>query len=207
MYLFARRRRIRVGHQRQGVAWSVAMGELVAEISGRPIAVWASSWGPEVGTMIWSTFCDDLAGVHALTDSVMADDRWHEMVATGEAHFDASVDDRISSVVSGTPSEESPAYVVSVRATIASGRFAEGVVKAVAIAEGLRERTGQPTLVTSEITGVYGTVSWLTSSGSIDELDKAAGALAGDPSWLELVSANSGCFVDGAEQLILRRVG
>jgi hypothetical protein len=207
MYLFGRRRRIRIGHMRHGVPWSKAMGELVSEISGRPIAVWSSSWGPEVGTMIWSTFCEDLAGVEALTDSVLADDRWHAQVEAGEAHFEPSVDDRVSSVIWGAPSGEAPAYVTSVRATIAPGRFADGVGKAIAIAEGFQERTGQPIIVASESTGAYGAVSWLSSAASIAELDKSFGALESDPSWVELVSGNSDCFVPGAEQLILRRVG
>jgi hypothetical protein len=208
MYLFARRRRVRVGHAREGFEWSVAMGQLVTEISGMPISVWTSAWSPEVGTIVWSTFSEDLAGLEALTDSIAADERYHELVAAGESHFDATVDDRLSSVLYGAPGGGTPpAYATSVRATIAAGRFAEGVGNAIVIAQGAEQRTGMPTMVTMELTGVYGTVSWLSGAPDIASVQAAGDALAGDPSWLEVVSTSSGCYVSGAEQLMYRRLG
>ena len=121
---------------------------------------------------------------------------------------DGSLNDVLYRPIHGAPDPSRDVqYVSGVAATIASRNFARGMAAGVEIAQAAEKVTGLPTLFTSNTTGPYGGVGWLTGYESIAALDAAADKIAADAAFVKLVDSTKGCFVDGiTQQTIFRKL-
>jgi hypothetical protein len=198
-------------NQREAMAWAVAIGEKVTQITGHPVSLHSRIFSSEVGTLTWATTVPDLATLEAALDKLMADDGYHEMAETGLRYTDAtSLDDRLSQIIH--PSEMDPGrsheYVSVVRTTIRQGQLARGGAAGVEIAQRVEQITGVPVIFMSEMTGNYGEVSWVVRHTDVAEMERFDHTLNADQTFLGLVDSLGGVFAegDGSTQAIYRRI-
>lgn len=188
MYLFSRRARIAASHLREGIALAFEQTERVTQITGLPVRCFQQVFSPRVGTVVWSTFVDDIAQLEAANDKLMADEGYLTAVERAGTALPGGADDALVQIIHGTPDlNRQIEYVTATRAVCAPGGLSRGVSLGIELAQRAEEITGEPTMFGMDTTGLYGGVVWLTGFENIDALQAAQRALYSDSTWLQLI--------------------
>jgi hypothetical protein len=208
MYLFTRAGRFVPGRNREVTAFVGAMTEKVHQETGLEIQAWASQLSPDLGTVVWAAFVDDLARLEEAGDKLAVSDAVRDLFASGGELLSGPLTDNLAQVVSGEPdtSAPPPAYVVVAAGAAANGHLAAAMAGGVEIAEAATRITGAPTSFMASVTGAYGGCMWSTGFADIGALQRAEAALGADEGWLELVDRVGPAYAQGVRQGIYRRL-
>jgi hypothetical protein len=191
MYLFSRRARVAPGKTRAAMTWANEITEKVNQITGLNVALYAQTFSPEVGTLVWSTFVPDLSTLEAATDKLLVDDAYISMIDAGAEFAMGGADDALMQLVHGEPDPNRRIeYVTTVQAVCANGSVMRGIELGVEIAQRAEKAIGLPVLFATSATGSYGEVGWFTGYADIGELERAEQALAADAKFGEFVDKN-----------------
>jgi hypothetical protein len=210
MYLFTRRTRLTGGTDMAGVEWAGSICAKVKELTGQEIDLWATVYSSGFGTVSWTGWFDDLTALEVVGDKLEADDSWAELSKTGTTLTEGGLDDGLYQPLYGEPTGSPVQYVGGVTAVAASGHTARALAAGAEIARKARSITGLSTMFVRSVTGAYGEVGWLTGYEDAGQMEKADSALAGDPSWVDLLDSTKGCFMEDASatrSTIYRRLG
>jgi hypothetical protein len=189
MYLFSRRARLAPGNTREAMAWATSITEKVNQVIGLNTSLFAQTYSPEVGTLVWSTFVPDLATLESANDKLLVDDGYVALVDAGAKFSAGSVDDTLLQLITGEPDPNRQVeYATTVQTVCASGSIARGIELGVEIAQRAEKVIGLPVIFATAATGPYGAVAWITGYADVAELEAANQALAAD--------AKFGAFVD-----------
>jgi hypothetical protein len=209
MYLFSRRSRLAAGHLRESMEWSAKMTEKVNAVSEIEVSLWTTVMSPGLFTLTWTCVVEDLAQLVTLNDKALADDGYVSLSDEGAQYgADQAIDDRIVRLVHRDPdgAAAEPQYAGVVEAVLAPGRAVAGTELGVEIAQRAKAVTGCPTSFGSAVTGAYGSVSWVTLYESIEAVQQANEALAGDADFAQLLDAEAGAaYLAGASTQTLHR--
>jgi hypothetical protein len=188
MYLFSRQTRLAPGQYRASSTWALEQAERATRISGLDVGLWASVFGPGVGTIGFTAWVPDLEALEQAGDKLAVDEEFISASDQAAAFVQGGFDDSLLQVVHGEPDPERQLqYVGGVRAVLAEGAAARGIGVGVEIAQMAERITGLPTLFCTSMTGPYGGVAWLTGYEDIAAVERASQSLVADPAWLELV--------------------
>lgn len=208
MYLFTRAGRFAPGRNREVTAFVGAMTEKVRQESGLDVHAWASQMSPDLGTIVWAAFVDDLAHLEEAGDKLTVSDAVRDLFESGGHLLSGPLSDRLSQVLAGEadPSEPLPSYAVTAMGAAANGHVAAAMAGGVEVAEAATRITGARTAFMSGVTGAYGGCMWSTGFPDIGALERAEGALAADEGWLELIDRVGPAYAQGVRQGIYRRL-
>lgn len=208
MYLFTRAGRFVPGRNREVTAFVGAMTEKVHQETGLEVQAWASQMSPDLGTVVWAAFVDDLARLEEAGDKLTVSDAVRDLFESGGELLTGPLSDSLAQVVSGEPdmSAPPPAYVVVATGAAANGHLAAAMAGGVEIAEAATRITGARTAFMASVTGAYGGCMWSTGFADIGALERAEAALAADEGWLELVDRVGPAYAPGVRQGIYRRM-
>jgi hypothetical protein len=214
MYLFSRQTRLSGSNLPAAMSWAVDMTEHVKSMTAMQVTLFTEVYSAAPGTLVWSTVVDDLTVLETAFDKLMADSRYHELVATGLQYgIPGTLKDMLRTIV--YPTEAPPAdapmpeYVTCTYSTIANGQIARAVPIGVEIAQRVTQLTGTPTIFAVDSTGSYGGVAWLGFSSSIAEMQQGEEKINTDPSFVEFIDKEAAtAFVGapGTTSRIIRRV-
>jgi len=185
--------------------------EKANKISGLNVSLFAQTFSPEIGTLVWSAFVPDLATLEAGNDKLLVDEAYVSLVDQGAKFALGGADDSLLQVVHGEvdPNRQIE-YVTTVQTVCANGSVARGIELGVEIAQRAEKATGLPGLFTTGVTGPYGAVGWITGYADIKEMERVQQALAADTKFGEFVDKNvRGVYVESpseTQQLIYRRL-
>lgn len=217
MYLFDRRVRLRAGSPTDAMEWTTAVAEKAAQVCGLDIAVWASTFGPAVGTVAFTTVVPDLAALEAAFDKLQADPAYLDLASKGQQYAPDGADDHLAQFVHPDPERlaqltaadgPQPTYATVVESQCTSGSLGKGLETGVRIAQAVESATGVPTSFLLGSTGLYGAVAWITTYDDIEALERAEAAVNHDPAFVELVDNGAAGVFDaaGTTQLVYRRL-
>lgn len=193
------------------MAWAIDQTERVNRLCELDVTLSTQVFSPGLGTITWSTTAESLADLAAANDVLMTSDEYVAGFDAGAQFLHAPPDDAVMELIhlpddAGAEFE----YASAVRAVLAGGAAARGVAMGVEIAKTAQRLTGQPTMFGTAAAGAYGGVGWVTTYGSIQELEEARAALAEHPDWLELLDSKAdGLYAevpDVTTQRIYRRL-
>ncbi len=211
MYLFTRTAHLKTGNPTAGMTFAHEVSHLVSEHTNHQMQVWTSMYSPGMGTIVWSSWFESLVELERISDKLATDGPYLHMLSDAVELFEGPVDDALLEPLFGAPDPaRSTQYVSVVSATPASGRFIDATMKGIEIAERATAISSTPTMFARSITGTYGSVCWITSCESIEELESSEKLLMADEEWTSLVDSSSVCFQEdpaGTRQLIFRRAG
>lgn len=177
MYLFARALRLTGGPE--ALAWCNEVCDKVRQVSDFPLQLWAGVYGPEFGTVHFTTWVPDLAAMESGADKLMVDSGYQALQQKGAQFSQGMPDDTMNQLVYGEPDPDAdPTYVTGQQAVCSSGNLVRGMTVAVGIAEHASKATGNTTLVMRPITGAYGSVGWITGLADIAAVQASEEALA-----------------------------
>lgn len=193
MFLFNRRTRVTTGDPREAMSWAIEITEQVNKVAGVPVALWTGVFGPEVGTLVWSTFVPDLVTLEAATDRLQADQAFGDLAARSAQFAQAGADDGLAEIVHGEPDlSRRPNYASVVQAVCANRNLARGLAVGVEIAQMAEKITGTQTIFARATTGSYGSVSWFSGFDTIQDVETQQQALAADAGWLDFLDREAG---------------
>jgi hypothetical protein len=193
MFLFSRRGRVAGGQAQAARTWALDVTEAANALSENPVTLWIGVLGPEVGTVVWSSFAPDLMSIEQSMDRMQADEGFAALVDRGATVMPGGVDDRLAQIVHGEPDPGRDAsYVTVVEAVCASRALARGMAVGVEVAQMAEKITGNPTLFANAVTGPYGSVAWITAHASIGDIEEQQRALAADAGWLDYLDREAG---------------
>jgi hypothetical protein len=209
MYLFTRTGRLRPGSSRDSVAWAIGVTEKVNQITSLDVGLWTTLLSPGNGTLVWSTFVDDLQSLEDANAKLVVDDILVSEVDRGAQFADGNIDDEIAQVVFGeVDPSQNPKYVATVRSELQPGGFGKGVAAGIEIAQRATAIGGVPTAFLVSATGKYGGVAWISATNTLAELQASEEKINGDMGFIGYVDEVSpGAFVPGiTTQTIYTRV-
>ena len=211
MYLFSRRARLAPGNTRAAMAWATDITEKATQVGGLPLSLYAQVFSPMVGTIVWSTFAPDLAALEAATDKLNTDDGFISAADAGAKFVLVDEDDTLLQVVYGEPDPNRPVeYVSTVQSVCATGGLTKGIELGVEIAQRAEKTAGVPTMLVTGMTGIYGSVGWVSGYADIKEFEGAQQKLAADTKFAEFVDKSvRGVYSEeptATSQLMYRRI-
>ncbi len=206
MYLFTRSGRFAPGANREVVSYVGEVTEKARQETGMDIHAWSSTFSPDLGTVVWATFADDLEHLEQANDKLTMSDSFLDLADRGARLLTGPLSDSVAQVVAGDvdPSAHAPNYVTSARAVAANGQLRAALAGGVEIAEAAARITGVPSLFLVGATGAYGGCAWTSGFTDIGQLEQAEAALMADAGWLELIDRVGPAYAPGASQTIYR---
>jgi len=206
MYLFTRSGRFAPGANREVVSFVGDVTEKVRQETGMDVHAWSSMFSPDLGTVVWATFADDLEHLEQANDKLTMSDSFIDLTDRGAGLFAGPLSDRVAQVVAGEvdPTAPTPNYVTSARAVATNGQLRAALAGGVEIAEAATRITGVPTLFLVGSTGAYGGCAWTSGFTDIGQLEQAEAALMADDGWIELIDRVGPSYAPGASQSIYR---
>jgi hypothetical protein len=183
----------------------------VNQIVSLNTSLFAQTYSPEVGTLVWSTFVPDLATLESANDKLLVDDGYVSMVGAGAKFSQGSIDDTLLQVITGDPDPNRQVeYATTIQAVCATGSVARGMELGVEIAQRAEKVVGIPVMFATAATGPYGAVAWITGYADVHELEAANQKLAADTKFGEFVDKNvRGVYAEDpatTESLMYRRI-
>ena len=206
MYLFARSRSISPAKMRAAVGVAVEAAGRVRELTGLTIWVWSPVLSRQITSVAWTTRVEHLGELEAADDKIMASTEFGDWVEQNDALFTGPLDDAVTQVLYGTPSDEPSAYVQVAQGTCANGSVAEAMGFGAEIAEAASRITGLQTMFGAGLTGSYGGVVWITGAPDLAAVEAANAALAANDEWGKLVDRAGHAFQPGVAVSLLRRL-
>jgi hypothetical protein len=211
MILFTRRARLAPGNSRDAMSWAIAQNERVHRITGLDAHLFATTFSPGVGGIVWAVFVPDLTTLEGASDKLAVDDEF--VAASDEAarYLAGGADDTLAQVLHGEPQAgRSNEYVVSIRTVCAAGSLVRGIELGIEIADRATAISGVPTMFSLETTGTYGAVRWTSGYHDAADMERAELAVNSDPDFLAFVDEGAkGVYADSptaTTQTILRRM-
>ena len=148
MYLFTRSRRVDPGEFVKALESVGEITEHARKITGQQIDVWGASMSPEVGTVVWTLWAENMAQIEAAGDALVADSGFQKLVEKADDHFDGPYADGLATLVHGDLNldDDTAQYVGVATATLATGQLQSGLAAGIEIADHVTKVTGDNTL-------------------------------------------------------------
>lgn len=206
MYLFTRTGRFGPGSARDAITFVGEVTDKARQETGLDIHAWSATMSPELGTVVWATFVQDLEHLEQANDKLAASDSFAALADRGAGLFTGPLSDMVAQVVAGEvdPSAPVPNYVTSARAVAANGHLRAAIEGGVEIAEASTRITGATTLFLVGATGPYGGCAWTTGFDDIGRVEQAESTLMADSGWIDLIDRVGPAYGPGASQSVYR---
>jgi len=199
MHLFSRRV-MTAGPVPEVAAYLTDIRSYVSDKTGSEVGLWAAGFGAPVGTYVFNTRVDGLAGLQAMTATLMDDPTYHAKLAAGAAYQAAPAEDQMAEMLNGEPGDMPPVGSVAVvtTAVIGNGRYAEAVGWGLEMAEFATTVGGMPTGFYMTMYGTFGTVQWIGVAADAAAADQAGQAVNADPDYIAKLGSVGDLFVPGS---------
>jgi hypothetical protein len=200
MYLFSRTVTLG-GLPRASSAWAVEITSYVNDHTDKDVTLWSSTFGMPLGTLTWATWVDSLAEIQASFGGLLEDDGYESLLARGAEFTTAPGADMLREVVYGELGDQAPpigAVSTMTTATIANGKYGEGVAWGAQMAEHVQSLTGNRSFFLRDVFGTFGQVTWLTGAADAAATDAAMTAINGDAEYLKRLGDVGDLFLPGS---------
>jgi hypothetical protein len=210
MLLWTRTRQVDVMQGPQAFAFAVDMARHAATTTGLEVVPWTSVYGLPIGTVVYSVQVESQAAMATALTTIAADDGYQRLIAeSGRTLYMGPGEDAIGELVSAAGHGESTgAFANVILAQCAPGHIAEATAWGVDILSQASKVTGLSGSFFRSLYGPWATLVWISLAESMEEVDDAAAALAGDATYIERIDDAGPLFIPGsASQRLLRRLG
>jgi hypothetical protein len=156
MYLFTRQARLA---GLDAAAWAVAIGTAAAKASGSDVRTWGRVLSPGYGTVVWSSYWEDLSSRESSFAALAKDADYLSLAAEGLKFVTDGLDDTLYNVVyAGSNPGGDNKYVSVVQSACANGSVVRGMATGVEIAQKAESISGHSTALVANATGQWGGV-------------------------------------------------
>ena len=198
MYIFSRSTIASLGRQFDAIPAAVGIAEMVTKVTGHELNVFVARFGAPQGSVMWSTRAESLVELQGMTDKLMADSGYLEMIGSLDGLFMAPAEDRLGRVltapIDGAPSK----YYGVTRAAMANGKQAEAIAFGVKTAEYIGKAIGTQSAFTKAAYGGFNDVTWITGFDTEADVDAFDDWQMTDSGYHDIVAEAGDLFVENS---------
>jgi hypothetical protein len=198
MYIFSRSTIAALGRQFDAVPAAVGVAELVTKLTGHEVNVFAARFGAPQGSVMWTARTESLVELQAMTDKLMADPGYLEMLESMNGLFMAPAEDRLGRVLAGPIDAATSRYYGVTQAAMINGRQADALAFGVKTAEYIGSALDTPSMFVKSSYGGFNDVTWIIGFDSEAEVDAFDDWQMGDSGYHDIVKEAGELFVENS---------
>ncbi|HUV19248.1 MAG TPA: hypothetical protein VMW33_12275 [Ilumatobacteraceae bacterium] len=203
MYIFSRSTIAALGRQFDAIPAAVGVAQLVTKVTGHEVNVFAARFGAPQGSVMWSTRVESMTELQGITDKLMADSGYLEMLESMNGLFMAPAEDRLSRVLTAPIDGATSKYYGVTRAAMANGKQADAVAFGIKTAEYIGKSLGTMTAFTKAAYGGFNDVSWLIAFDTEADVDAFEDWQMTDSGYHDIVAEAGDLFVENTGHITL----
>jgi hypothetical protein len=198
MYIFSRSTIAALGRQFDAMPAAVGVAELVTKVTGHEVNVFAGRFGAPQGSVMWSARVESMAELQGMTDKLMADQGYLDMLESMNGLFMAPAEDRLSRVLTAPIEGATSKYYGITRGAMADGKQPEAIAFGVKAAEYIGKSLGTTAAFTKAGYGGFNDISWIIAFDSEADVDAFDDWQMSDSGYHDIVAEAAGLFVEGS---------
>jgi hypothetical protein len=198
MYIFSRSTIATLGRQFDAYPAAVGVAEVVTKVTGQELNVFAGRFGMPQGSVMWSTRVESMVDLQGITDKLMADSGYQEMLASMDGLFMAPSEDRLGRVLTGPIDAAMSKYYGVTRAAMVNGKQAEAVAFGIKTAEYIGKALGTQSAFTKSSYGGFNDVTWITGFETEADVDAFDDWQMSDSGYHEILAEAGDLFVENS---------
>ena len=198
MYIFSRSTIAALGRQFDAVPAAVGVADMVTKLTGKELNVFTARFGAPQGSVMWSARTESLAELQEMTDKMMADSGYLEMLESMNGLFMAPAEDRLSRVLTGPIDGASSKYYGITRAAMLNGKQADAVAFGIRAAEYIGKSLGTQSAFTKSSYGGFNDVTWLIGFDTEADVDAFDDWQMSDSGYHEILAEAGDLFVENS---------
>jgi hypothetical protein len=196
MYIFSRSTIATLGRQFDAIPAAVGVAQKVTQVTGHEVTVFTARFGAPQGSVMWSARTESMTELQGITDKLMADAGYLEMLESMNGLFMAPAEDRLSRVLTAPIEGATSKYYGITRAAMADGKQADAIAFGVKTAEYIGKSLGTMSAFTKSAYGGFNDVSWIVAFDSEADVDAFDDWQMTDSGYHDIVSEAAGLFVE-----------
>jgi hypothetical protein len=196
MYIFSRSTIATLGRQFDAIPAAVAVAQKVTQVTGHEVTVFTARFGAPQGSVMWSARTESMTELQGITDKLMVDAGYLEMLESMDGLFMAPAEDRLSRVLTAPIEGATSKYYGVTRAAMADGRQADAIAFGVKTAEYIGKSLGTMSAFTKSAYGGFNDVSWIVAFDSEADVDAFDDWQMTDSGYHDIVAEAAGLFVE-----------
>jgi len=198
MYIFSRSTIAALGRQFDALPAAVGVAEMVTKLTGKEVNVFTGRFGAPQGSVMWSARTESLAEMQEVTDKLMADQGYLDMLQSMNGLFMAPAEDRLARVLTGPIEAATSKYYGITRAAMLNGKQAEAVEFGIKTAEYIGKSLGTQSAFTKASYGGFNDVTWLIAFDSEADVDAFDDWQMSDSGYHDIVANAGDLFVENS---------
>ncbi len=198
MYIFSRSTIAALGRQFDAIPAAVGVAEMVTKLTGKELNVFTARFGAPQGSVMWSARTESLAELQEVTDKLMADSGYLEMIGSLNGLFMAPSEDRLGRVLTGPIDAATSKYYGVTRAAMANGKQAEAIAFGIKTAEYIGKAIGAQSAFTKSAYGGFNDVTWITGFDTEADVDAFDDWQMTDSGYHDIVAEAGDLFVENS---------
>lgn len=198
MYIFSRSTIAALGRQFDAIPAAVGVAQLVTKLTGKEVNVFVARFGAPMGSVMWSARTESLAELQEVTDKLMADQGYLDVLESMNGLFMAPAEDRLGRVLTGPIEAATSKYYGVTRAAMANGRQADALAFGVRTAEYIGKALGTQAAFTKSAYGGFNDVTWIVGFDSEADVDAFDDWQMTDSGYHEILAEAGDLFVESS---------
>jgi hypothetical protein len=198
VYIFSRSTIAALGRQFDAIPAAVGVAQLVTKVTGHEVNVFTARFGAPLGSVTWSTRTESMVELQGITDKLMADSGYLEMLESMNGLFMAPAEDRLSRVLTAPIEGATSKYYGITRAAMANGKQADAVAFGIRTAEYIGKSLGTMSAFTTSAYGGFNDVSWIVAFDAEADVDAFDDWQMSDSGYHEIVAEAGDLFVENS---------
>jgi hypothetical protein len=198
MYIFSRSTIAALGRQFDAIPAAVGVAQMVTKVTGHEVNVFAARFGAPQGSVMWSARVESMTELQGITDKLMADSGYLEMLESMNGLFMAPSEDRLGRVLTAPIEGATAKYYGVTRAAMANGKQADALAFGVKTAEYIGKSLGTMSAFTKAVYGGFNDVTWIVAFDTEADVDAFDDWQMTDSGYHDIVAEAGGLFVENS---------
>ena len=198
MYIFSRSTIAALGRQFDAIPAAVGVAELVTKLTGKDVNVFTGRFGAPQGSVMWTARTESMVELQEMTDKLMADAGYLEMLESMNGLFMAPAEDRLGRVLTGPLDAASSKYYGVTRAAMLNGKQADAIAFGIKTAEYIGKSLGTQSGFSKSGYGGFNDVTWLVGFDSEADVDAFDDWQMSDSGYHDIVAEAGELFVENS---------
>ena len=198
MYIFSRSTIAALGRQFDAIPAAVGVAELVTKLTGKDVNVFTGRFGAPQGSVMWTARTESMVELQEMTDKLMADASYLEMLESMNGLFMAPAEDRLGRVLTGPLDAASSKYYGVTRAAMLNGKQADAIAFGIKTAEYIGKSLGTQSGFSKSGYGGFNDVTWLVGFDSEADVDAFDDWQMSDSGYHDIVAEAGELFVENS---------
>ncbi len=172
---------------------------------GTRVISWGNVYSVGAGLVSFTSWWRELSGLEEATSALRGDQEYRRIIQDGRAFVEGQTDDALLRLTYGELLPAPPRYVHIITAKSAGGHLDSAIASGIELARKSEEIIGTPTQFVRSLTGLFGSVAWLTGYDSLADFQIAVEKLVtGSSPWLYYRDQHHQAYESSSMTLSLR---